>query len=271
MFSEQVIQVNGKNIRYYEDGEPHRNTILFLHGGFGDAWLHWAEVIGQFADEYHLLAVDLPGYGQSDPVDGMTIGVLIDWLYAFLESLGIDQTVIVGQSFGGLIGRLFVAQYPQFVPALILVNGGVIPSVPGFAKVLARVPTLGSLLYNSLSRSSASRSSLEGATVNKEIITDDFMNRVQANISGLSRMMRLLTLSAMPKNRTPRVSVLMIWGTEDTITPLSAGRSIERNVPGAKFEEIVDCGHFPHLETQEIFVWQIRNFLDGLQRARGGS
>jgi pimeloyl-ACP methyl ester carboxylesterase len=111
--SERLIKVDGRAAHYYEDGESHREAVILLHGGFGDAWLHWAGVMPMFAEEYRVVALDLPGYGYSDPLPTSSIGSLVDWLGQVMVKMNLEQAILIGNSFGGLIARLFAAQYPQ--------------------------------------------------------------------------------------------------------------------------------------------------------------
>jgi pimeloyl-ACP methyl ester carboxylesterase len=266
--SEQLIDVKGNTVRYYEAGEPHHRSLLLLHGGFGDAWLHWSEVIAELEEDYHLIAPDLPGYGQSAPLADLTVDKLLAWTLDLMDALGLDQAGIVGQSFGGLVGRLLAAQVPNRVPVLVLVNGGVIPSVPGIARFIARTPGLGRFMFRRIARSTSSRSGLAGVFEDGELLTDEFVQRVGANLNGLAALMQALAASPIPEKRTPRIPVLLLWGEEDSITPRVVGEHIHSNIPDSKLSLIAACRHMPHLETQEIFVWQVNNFLNELNRTR---
>ncbi len=265
--SEQLIDVKGNTVRYYEAGEPHHRSLLLLHGGFGDAWLHWSDIITELEEDYHLVAPDLPGYGQSTPLAGLTIEKLLTWTLDLMDALGLDQAGIVGQSFGGLVGRLLASQYPNRIPVLILVNGGVIPSVPGAARFLARLPGVGRFMFKRIAKSTSSRSGLDGVFENGDLLTDEFVRRVGINANGLAALMQALAVSPVPEKRTPRIPVLLLWGEEDAITPRIVGEHIHKNIPDSKLSLIANCRHMPHLETQEIFVWQVKNFLDELTRS----
>jgi pimeloyl-ACP methyl ester carboxylesterase len=264
--TEQLINFDGMTARYYEAGEPHHRTILLLHGGFGDARLHWNEIMSMLADEYHLIAPDLPGYGQSSPLPEPTLEAHIHWVQQLMDALGIDQAAIIGNSFGGLIARLLAATQPRYVPALVLVNGGVIPAVPGLARLLGRLPLVASFMFNRLSRSATSRAELARVVHIQEILTDDFVTVVQENNNGLSHSMAAMTNSPTPQEKTPLVPVLLLWGEADPLSPLSYGERIQGNIPGAKLSVVAECGHLPHLESPEVFVFQIRSFFEGLDR-----
>lgn len=267
MFSEKTITLNGKNIHYYEDGEQHKTTILLLHGGFGDAWMHWNHLMPVLRDEYHTIAPDLPGYGQSDGIRAPTPMALVEWTKGFLDHLGLNDVVVVGNSFGGLIGRLLAANYPQYVPVLVLVNGGVIPAVPTLAQLLAK-SWVGGFIFSQIARSTVSRGNLEGLFENKSLLTDEIVSRAQANRNGLARLMRAHSYADKPEKRTPRIPVLLLWGEEDAVTPRVVGEHIQRGIPGSKLELIAATRHLPHVEEPEIFDWQLRRFLHTLSDAR---
>lgn len=125
--NEQTITVNGLATRYYEAGSGNTRTLLLLHGRFGDAHLHWAEIMPVLADEFHLIAPDLPGYGGSAPLPALSLEAFVDWTQSLLDALNIEQAAVVGSSFGGTVARLLATMRPTYVPALILVNGGGLP------------------------------------------------------------------------------------------------------------------------------------------------
>lgn len=264
--SEHVVSVDGLNVRYYEAGPQNRLIVLMLHGHLGDAWLHWAGVMPHMADNYRLIAPDLPGFGQSDPLPTTTLPALVDWVRRFTDVLEATHYIIIGNSFGGLIARLLAAEEPDRVDGLILVNGGVIPAVPGCARQMARTPGVGGLLFNRIARSTVSRSSLDGLFEDKSRLTDEIVERVQANQPGTARLMRALSLSETPKRRTPKMPVLLLWGDEDAITPRVVGEQIRDRLPDARMELITGARHVPHIEEPDIFIWQADKFIIKLAR-----
>jgi pimeloyl-ACP methyl ester carboxylesterase len=71
--------------------------------------------------------------------------------------------------------------------------------------------------------------------------------------------MHSLTLRhLLPGVRTP---TLLVWGREDTVTPLSSARIYERSIPRARLVTIPDCGHMPEMEKPAEFVELVRKFL----------
>lgn len=265
--SEDTIRVDGKTVHYWEASPQFGETILLLHGGFGDADTNWSACIDELAETYHVIAPDLPGYGGSESIN-ITIQSLVTWTEGFLTAMEIEQAVIVGHSFGGLIARILAAQSPKLTPVIVLVNGGVIPAVPTLAKFIARLPVVGGLLYRQIAKSTTNLGNLQSTIITEDVLTQEFREAVRKDSSALAQLMRSLSVSPLPEERTPPLPTLLLWGEEDPITPRVTGERIKDNIPGAKLSLIANVGHMPQLEVPDIFVWQIKNFLLQLARAR---
>lgn len=263
---ERTLTLNQRQVRYWEDGAQNVRVILLLHGGLGDASLTWGSVIGALSDEYRVIAPDLPGFGGSEKLDQPGVRHLVDWIKALMDALEIVDAVVVGHAFGGLFARLFAGAYPQYVPAVLIVNGGTIPSIPPLFAALARVPVIGGLLFNGIGRSASSRQTLERMISVKTVLTENFLRNAASNAASFSRLMQEIAAYGVPEKRIPRVPTLLLWGVEDQEVPLEEARNIKNQIPGAKLNEIESCGHFPQLEVPEVFAWQVKHFLNELSR-----
>lgn len=267
MITENQVQVNGLNVHYYEAGDPENGTLLLLHGYLGDAWLHWEEALNGLQDEYHIIAPDLPGYGQSDKLRRITVDRLVKWCIDLLDALKVDGAAVIGTSFGGgLVARLLAAHHPSRIVAAVLVNGGVIPAVPGCARGLAMTPVVGWILYNRLAASQTARGGLGGLFEDESFLTDAFVARVRAQRGAVARYMRAFTLMPSPEKRNPPLPVLLLWGEEDAISPRIIAEGMRDHLPGSRLELIAGTRHMPHVEAPDVFVWQVKQFLTGLSR-----
>lgn len=100
------------------------STLVLLHGGSG-SWMHWIRNVALLvADGFHVLAVDLPGFGDSAlPENGGDVDALIEPLHAAWQMLHASEKVsFIGFSFGGMTAALWLAAYPQDATNLILVG-----------------------------------------------------------------------------------------------------------------------------------------------------
>jgi 2-hydroxy-6-oxonona-2,4-dienedioate hydrolase len=264
---EKIVKINGLNVRFLEAGTANQRALLLVHGGIGDARLHWEPAIGALADDYHVLAPDLPGFGKSDLLPHMQTEAIVQWIKAFLDSQDIQQAVVIGNSFGGLLARLFAATYPAHVPALIMLNGGGVPDMPGFLRAMERVPGIGQGIFYLFGNIGTSAGTLKRMVHDQTLLTDQFLKEVKAARGGYSRLMRTLIGSPMPKAQTPIVPTLILWGADDQIATVKDGEAIKSSIPGAVLTEIKDCGHMPQLETMDVFIWQVNTFLEKLSKA----
>jgi pimeloyl-ACP methyl ester carboxylesterase len=103
-------------------------TIVLLHGGSG-SWTHWIRNIQPLvAEGFRVLAVDLPGFGDSaPPANGGDADALVEPLHAAWQLMRQhDNNILMGFSFGGMTAALWLAQYPQDAQTLVMVGA------PGF-------------------------------------------------------------------------------------------------------------------------------------------
>jgi pimeloyl-ACP methyl ester carboxylesterase len=261
--ADKTLTLNGLPARYLQAGDPAHKTILFLHGGIGPARLHWEPALEPLADTYHVLALDLPGFGGTAALPAMTTTGLLDWIHKFLQQLGVEQVILVGNSFGCLLARLYAAAYPAQIIAVIFVNGGAVPKFPPVLGSLGNVPAVGTLLFGFFGRMAVAERTLNGLIHIKSVMTASFKTEAKQAASGFAGLMRMLTASPLPST-TPQAPVLILWGTEDTFAPVKDGKAVHAALPGSKWVEIADCGHMPQLEAPDVFVWQVETYLDAL-------
>ena len=108
----------------YESLDKGASTLVLLHGGSG-SWTHWIHSVAPLvAEGFHVLAVDLPGFGDSAlPDQGTDVDALIEPLHAAWQMLrASEKGSFVGFSFGGMTAALWLAAYPQDATNLILVG-----------------------------------------------------------------------------------------------------------------------------------------------------
>src|SRR6201996_5530627 len=109
-------------------GDPSATPLLFLHG-IGGAARAWRGQIAAFSDRYRAIAWDMPGYGGSAPLAGVSIATLADALQDFLQQIGTIKPVIVGHSIGGMIVQQWLIKHPREASAVILAQ-----TSPAFGK-----------------------------------------------------------------------------------------------------------------------------------------
>src|SRR5690348_15276567 len=148
-----TIPVQARPCRYWYAGGPDAPPLVLLHGGLGNAALHWGRNLADLSRDFHVLAPDLPGFGRTAPLPRPSYPAYAAWVAAFCDATGIGAGVnVVGNSMGAAIARVFAATYPQRVTRLVLVDGGRPLAVgPPLRRILA-IGSLGDLLAGVLGR-----------------------------------------------------------------------------------------------------------------------
>ena len=124
---EKRVKVGEFEIAYLEGGQG--PTAMLIHG-FGGDKEHWTRFARQLTDKYHVIAVDLPGFGESSRIEGQSYApkeqaARLDQLR---EILGVKTMHILGNSMGGMIAGVYAHQYQDRVLSLTLIDSGGIRS-----------------------------------------------------------------------------------------------------------------------------------------------
>lgn len=263
----QKIRING-TIYEYEDrgnGEP----ILFAHGLFLNHTT-FNEQINGLEKTFRCLSFDMPGHGGSSYRKGWTLGSLADDFALFIEENDLKPVTFVGQSFGGTVGMILAAKYPELVERLILVG------TTARDEFNARRKKWSEIKHRILT---ASCSELE--EVFKEIQdktkTDGWLSKNQEK----SETERKIMLSHKPEGlalaidaavlgrvditdilSTIKCPTLVAVGTDDTGTPPELSHEIVNKISNSKLETIKNAGHHVHLEAPETLNRIIIEFMN---------
>jgi 4,5:9,10-diseco-3-hydroxy-5,9,17-trioxoandrosta-1(10),2-diene-4-oate hydrolase len=106
------------NVIDYGEGPP----LVFVHG-LGGSWPNWLEQLPHFGRSHRTIAIDLPGFGHSPmPKKKISIKGYAETVDRLLDELGIDSTVLVGNSMGGFIGAELAVSFATRIEKLVLVS-----------------------------------------------------------------------------------------------------------------------------------------------------
>jgi len=122
-YQDRFVTVNGLRLHYLDWGTAGKPPFLMLHGG--SAYAHWWDFVAPaLAEDFHVIAVDQRGHGDSDHSDPPAYGTrhyLAD-LQQFIATLGLHNSVLMGHSMGGHNSIIYATQHAQDLAALILVD-----------------------------------------------------------------------------------------------------------------------------------------------------
>lgn len=251
--SAESIEVCGTKIVYDVTGSG--KPLILMHGwGCNSSTVSGiAAVAAQTHTVYNL---DLPGHGQSpEPKEVWGVEEYTAAIEELVTRLGLENPVIIGHSFGGRIGILYASR--NKVDKLILVDAaGVKPrrSLKYYYKVYT-FKAIKNILNIFLGKEKA-----------KPIIENFRAKRGSADYAAASPMMKqILSKSVNQDLRSymPNISAptLLIWGENDTATPMRDARIMERLIPNAGLVSFAGCGHYSFLDNSARFASVLRSFL----------
>ena len=246
-------QYNGLDIFYKEKGSG--TPVIFLHG-----WGCDSSVFDEFADivsvKYRAVSIDLPGFGQSDePETVWGVEEYTSMLESFVSDNGMTAPVLVGHSFGGRVSILFSSR--NEVKSVVLTDAaGVKPkrTLKYYVKVYSYQLMRKTTEFFLGKEKAAAR--IEAAR--KKSGSADYRNASPKMRAVLSKVVNEDLCRNMPSIKAP---VLLFWGENDTATPLSDAKKMEKLIPDAGLVVVPGSGHFAFLEARGLFAAVLKNFL----------
>ena len=243
-------EVEGLQVRYSDRGSGD-SVILLLHG-FGGDLENWMFNLGALSENHRLLALDLPGHGKSSKtIIDPSINGMEKFVSKFLELLDLTSVNIVGHSMGGAIAIQMLLDHPQTVKSLTLIGSAGLGTninsdyLNGFVESQTpqeMTPVLQQLFADD---------SLVSRQLVEEILNYKRMDGVETALKSLSETLKSLGQQTILADNLVASGkpVLLIWGREDRIIPVSHAQNFsaaaETNVEIEIFES---AGHMVHME-----------------------
>jgi pimeloyl-ACP methyl ester carboxylesterase len=120
---DKVVKIGNLNLHYLDWGNTDAVPIILLHGLCGNAH-YWDFFARSVATEYHLIAVDQRGHGDSDWAESYGPKDYVLDLETFVDSIKLNEFVLIGHSMGGINATIYAAQHPDKASALVIVDIG---------------------------------------------------------------------------------------------------------------------------------------------------
>lgn len=245
---EKTIVINNLKLFFLEGGKG--ETILFLHGG-GVRAKSYLETLESLSCKYHVLAPDIPGFGQSQTPDKIwNFEDYADFFSQFLERLNVRSAVVIGHSFGGGIGLLLAAQNSK-VSKLILADSTGLPMNVTFWRLLISLlkKTILQLYFDKNAKTAG--------------ILIDFLDSCRRHFWQLSKIYQIAKKclsSSYPKIQNINIPTLLLWGKYDNLLKLETAYELNHLIKDSRLE-IIKGGHDWCLFNPKLFVKEIEEFL----------
>ncbi|MHB9072786.1 MAG: alpha/beta fold hydrolase [Desulfobaccales bacterium] len=272
---QKTFDYQGVKINYYEAGQG--PPIILLHG-FGGCSYSWRFLAPELAQDHRVFTVDLKGYGLSDkPEDGnYAVSNQADMVAAFIRSQDLHDVVIMGHSMGGgvtLMTYLKVREdQPARVKSLVLIDSAGYPQKMPWFIWLAKAPGVGAVAGKLVSPRFASYMVLRKCYYYDDKITEDQIDTYAyyGSLPGAREAVVQTAKQIVPADidaliaqyKTISVPVLVIWGEEDEVVPLTVGKNFKRDIPNSELVILPKCGHMPPEEEPGGTTRIIKTFLE---------
>ncbi|MBR4282080.1 MAG: alpha/beta hydrolase [Clostridia bacterium] len=251
------MQVSQLNVNYETVGEG--KDVLLLHG-WGSSLSAFKGVMALLQNNYKVTALDLPGFGKSEmQKEPWSVGDYSNFVLEFINKVGLENPILVGHSYGGRIILKLCGEKKLSPEKIILIDGAGIKSKKPF-KVRAKqtffktVKGVGKCFLWSDAG---------------DVLTQYFRKKLgSADYNSAPEVLRKSLVMAVNEDLTPVLSnincdTLLIYGENDTATPIREAKIIEKGVSGsAKLHIIKDAGHWAMVEKPAEVLGHIAEFLD---------
>lgn len=267
----RFVSVAGMQVHVRDEGprnDPH--PIVLLHGTSASlhTWEGWTQSL---STTRRVVRFDLPGFGLTGPhpQSDYSMAAYVQFVQQVLDSLGLQQVVLGGNSLGGQIAWEFALAQPQRVSQLILVDAAGYPlqsqSVPlGFR--IARTPGLRSLMEYTLPRGLI-QSSVRNVYGDPSKVTPELVDRYYeltlraGNRAALGQRFAQIRWDHVEQIKTLKIPTLILWGAQDRLIPLDNGKHFASDIAGARLVVFEQLGHVPQEEDPSSTVNVVREFL----------
>ena len=276
----KTVEVNGVEIFYREAGSKDAPTILLLHG-YPTSSHMFRNLMVDLSDNYHLLAPDYPGYGNSEqpPMEEFdytfdNMAVIIE---GFLEKLEVEKYTIYLMDYGAPIGFRIAAKYPERVEALIIQNGNAyeeglndfwipIKKYWNDYTVENGIPLEGFHTPDGLKWQythgvrNVETISPDNWNLDLRHLTREGNNEIQLAMFYDYRTNVPLYPSWQEYFRKYQPPTIIVWGKNDYIFPADGAYPYKKDLNNLEFH-LLDTGHFALEEDGESIAKYIDNFL----------
>ncbi len=240
--------INNLNINYVKKG---KGDLVFIFHGWGSNINVFENCINLLSKKYCVIAADLPGFGLSDePKEPWCVDDYVDFATSFIKEFKAKKIILMGHSYGGRIIIKLANRTNDFeISKIILIDAaGIKPKRK--LKYKVKVATF-KILKHLLPQSVV-------AKLRNKMGSQDYNNA--------SPIMKQTLIKSVNEDLSPLLKnicaeTLLVWGKNDTATPLSDGQLMEKEIKGSGLV-VLDGGHYSFLDSQFVFNKVISSFLE---------
>jgi pimeloyl-ACP methyl ester carboxylesterase len=267
------VTLSGVNVHFVEAGKG--PPLLFLHG-LGGSWKDWSANLPAFAATYRVIALDFPGFGDSDkPERQYSIEWLTEVVEKFLQEEKIEEVNLVGHSMGGVVALNLAARPHSRVKKLIVTDAvgiGDKAEFLGYAmsrKIMgtdSRWESMEDFLENEFRAMADSFFKAEKPKTAREFFQSVPKNPLTGNpflpMTPIVQMTAsIIDFDIRPGLASIRQPTLILWGAKDPVASPQDASFLQKEIRSSALVLFPDSGHSPMKEHPSLFNQELGKFL----------
>jgi pimeloyl-ACP methyl ester carboxylesterase len=251
---EEMIAVNGTQIRLLRGGREDAQPLIFLHGAGGHTG--WMGFLDTLAEDFAVYTPEHPGFGRSDDPPWLDeVGDLAFFYIDFLQTLRLDRVHLMGTSLGGWIAAELAVRNQTRLASLTLVGAVGILADGHPIDDIFRMSVEENLRRFYADPERAARRLRDMAKIDMTIATK---NRL--TVSRLAYRPRFHSPSLAKWLHRITVPTLLVYGDKDGLVPPRFGEAYRAAIPGSRLVVLENAGHAPFDERKDAFLDAFRAF-----------
>jgi len=269
---------HGGKIHYRDEGNKDGRPILLIHGS-NSMVQTWEPLVALLGDRYRMISLDLYGHGLTgpNPKGAYDAETYIAEAVKVLDAVGIERVYWVGNSMGGWLVWRAGLSVPERASGLVLIDASgaqVAEKVKPYLGARLAQSWFGQMLLPEITPRFLVKSSLQESVAHPERVTDELVDRYWELLRFPGNRQ-----AAVDRAKTPRepekwgevanleMPVLLLWGEQDKVIPLSHARAFASAIPQSKLITYADAGHLPMEETPEQVARDIDAWIQATDAA----
>ncbi|TAL14241.1 alpha/beta hydrolase [Patescibacteria group bacterium] len=249
------IMVNGQLVQYKDEGKG--RVILMLHG-WGATLATFDDLVSHLSKSFRVIRLDFPGFGGSPkPDDSWGVGEYAQLVAGVINKLKLDELyAVIGHSFGGrVIIKGIANNYFRPKKVILVDTAGVKP--PESVK---------KAMYKSIAKAGKVVTALPGLKTLRPTLRKKLYGAAGASDYLNAGSMQKIFLHTIDENLLPDVHeivqpTLLIWGENDTETPVDDAQKIMSELADGQLMVIPDAGHFVYHDDPTAVIKELDAFL----------
>jgi pimeloyl-ACP methyl ester carboxylesterase len=261
-FHKRSMVINGCHVFYLEGGSANGPPVVLIHGLGSKAQQDWVALAPYLVRAgYHVYAMDLLGYGRSGKPPELSYSIREEakFVESFLDSRHLTSVALGGNSMGGWIAATVALDRPELITRLMLFDSAGMKFQLSFDQALF-TPQTNEQVDQLMTVVSPNLPSLP------QFVKADYIRRTKRYGWVTQRALASMASGADDldeKFSALKMPLLIVWGKQDVMTPLSLGESMHRAAPQSVLAIYDGCGHIAVVTCMNQIAPTVLSFLSG--------